>query len=172
MAALLKRFCPALLLLMLVCAARTASAFSLLGPEGLEAYQTLALGYQLPTDVGDPRNIAQDARWNTPVVYYAFDQNFLDYFGSNGVAAVESGIDVLDKLKPVSSYSSALTEFPLTTARVNSSAQAANMLDLKSAAMNFVLGEASASLRRSAGCGASARRMLFQTERVPRLSTR
>src|SRR5271154_5069101 len=139
MVALFKRLCPVLLMLVLLCAARPASAFSLLGPLGLEAYQIPAIDYGVGGDVGAPRNIAQEYRWNTPVVYYAYDQNFLDYFGSNGVAAVESGIDVIDKLKPLSSYSSALTEFPLNTERVNYSAQAASMFDLKSSAMNLLL---------------------------------
>jgi hypothetical protein len=139
MVALLKRLCLASLVLAF--ATRTASAFSLLGPLGLETYQAAVIGYGIGGDVGDPRNIAQEYRWNTPVVYYAFDQNFLDYFGSNGVAAVESGLDVLDRLKPLSSYSSALTEFPLNTERINYAAQAANMFDLKSAAMNLVLEE-------------------------------
>src|SRR5579862_6222598 len=115
MVALLKR--TWLVLLALGCAVQSASAFSLLGPLGLETYQVPAIGYGIGGDVGDPRNIAQEYRWNTPVVYYAFDQNFVDYFGSNGMAAIESGIDIIDKLKPFSSYSSPLTEFPLKTQR-------------------------------------------------------
>ena len=37
-----------------------------------------------------PKNIGEEYRRNTPVMYYTFDANFLDYFGSNGVAAVDS----------------------------------------------------------------------------------
>ncbi len=124
-----------------LCGVRSASAFSLLGPLGLEPYQVATIGYGINGDVGDPRNIAEEYRWNTPVVYYAFDQNFLDFFGSNGVAAVEQAISILNGLQPVSSYSPDLSEFPLNVRRINYTAQALNMFDLKSATMNFLLEE-------------------------------
>ena len=61
------------------------------------------LGYQQPGDIGGPMDINEEYRWNVPVVTYAFDQSFLDYFGSNGVAAVEQAIGVINELPPASS---------------------------------------------------------------------
>ena len=38
--------------------------------------------------------LGEEYRWNVPVLTYAFDQSFLDYFGSNGVAAVEKAFQI------------------------------------------------------------------------------
>jgi hypothetical protein len=65
-----------------------ASAFSLLGP--FEEWQTPALGYNpLGADVGAPKNLGEEYRWNVPVITYGFDESFLSYFGVVGVAAVD-----------------------------------------------------------------------------------
>ena len=90
-----------------------AQAFSLLGPTNTEPWQVHDLGYQLNSDVGGPMNIGEDYRRNTPVLYYAFDENFLDYFGSNGVWAVDQAFAIMNSLQPVSSYSADLSEVPL-----------------------------------------------------------
>ena len=76
-----------------------ARAFSLLGP--YEAWMVPQTGFAQPGDIGGPMNLGQEYRWNVPVLAYAFDQSFLDYFGSNGVAAVESAIGILNSLPPV-----------------------------------------------------------------------
>ena len=79
-----------------------AQAFSLLGPPN-EAWQVPDLGYMVPDcgDIGAPKNIGEDYRRNTPVLYYAFDENFLDYFGSNGVWAVDQAFAILNNLTNV-----------------------------------------------------------------------
>src|SRR6267142_1089332 len=51
-----------------------------------------------------PMNLGEEYRVNTPVLYYSFDQSFLDYFGSNGVYAIEQAIAILNGLTNVSSY--------------------------------------------------------------------
>ena len=79
--------------------------------------------------------MGEEYRWNTPVIYYAFDQSFLDYFGSNGVWAVEQAIAVLNGLTNFSQYSPDLSEVPLETRRVNYRAQALCLLDLKTSAL-------------------------------------
>ena len=70
---------------------QSASAFSLLGPNN-EVWQIPDLGYNpLPFDAlpTAPKNLSEEYRRNVPVMYYSFDANFLEYFGSNGVYAVE-----------------------------------------------------------------------------------
>ena len=43
------------------------SAFALLGP--FEAWQTPELGYNpLGTDIGAPKNLGEEYRWNVPVI--------------------------------------------------------------------------------------------------------
>src|SRR4051812_38515796 len=93
-------------------------AFSLLGPfpattTDPDGYQQVIIGYNIGGDIGAPKNIGEEYRWNLPVVYYAFDDNFLNYFGSNGVTAVEKGVAFFNNLTNYSTYSPALNEFPL-----------------------------------------------------------
>src|SRR5882762_5302188 len=77
-----------------------AFGFSLLGPIN-EGFQTGDLDYAVPGDVGAPKNLGEEYRVTTPVLYYAFDEAFLDYFGSNGVHAVEQALAVLNNLTNV-----------------------------------------------------------------------
>lgn len=104
-----------LLAVVLALAATRAGGFSLLGPYTDWMQQTN--GYRFSLDIGGPMNIGEGYRWNVPVVTYAFDQTFLDYFGSNGVAAVESAIQVLNDLPAASSI--VLTNYPFDTRRFN-----------------------------------------------------
>ena len=82
-------------------------------------------------------NLGQEYRWNVPVLTYAFDQSFLDYFGSNGVTAVESAIGILNSLPPVAESSP--TNFPLQATSVNFQAEAEGLFDLKSQALALLL---------------------------------
>jgi len=120
----------------------SALAFSTGGPFN-EAYQVRDLGYNIGErgDIMAPKNIGEDYRRNTPVLYYAFDENFLDYFGSNGVWAVDQAFAILNNLQPVSSYSPDLSEIPLESKRFNQTAGALNLIDLKSAALSILVEE-------------------------------
>jgi hypothetical protein len=114
-----------------------AWGFSLVGPLPASAtapdgWQQPEIGYGPPTSLEAPKNIGEEYRRNIPVMYYSFDANFQDFFGSNGVAAVQSSFAILNGLTNVSSYSPDLSEFPLETRHVNYQAQALGLLDLKS----------------------------------------
>ncbi len=109
--------------------------FSLLGPFGL--WMTPQVGMARTGDIGGPMNLGEEYRWNVPVITYAFDQSFLDYFGSNGVAAVESAMDLLSGLPPVSQDSP--TNYPLRATRANWRAQAEGLWDLKSQVLALML---------------------------------
>jgi len=122
---------------MLGLGAQCASAFSLLGPRGQAAgtpdgYQQPVIAYQLVPDVGTPKNLGEEYRRNTPVLYYTIDANFLDYFGSNGVYAVEQAFAIMNSISNVSSYSQGLSELPLEAQEYNYQAQALQLLDVKS----------------------------------------
>jgi hypothetical protein len=137
------RFCKRLVLTILAAGwAAAAHAFSLLGPVN-ETWQVPAIGYNLAgrQDIGAPKNLGEEYRWNLPVVYYAFDTSFLDYFGSNGVRAIEQAIAHFNALSNVSSYSADLSEFPQEVVRYNYRAQALSLIDLKSVAMNLIIEE-------------------------------
>ena len=76
-------------------------------------------------------------RWNVPVVTYGFDQSFLDFFGSNGVAAVEGAIQVLNDLPPASTL--VISDYSTNATGVNDQAQAQSLVDLKSAALYLIV---------------------------------
>ena len=123
----------------LVAGVGSASAFSLLGP-GNEAYQVQDLGLMVPNwgDLGAPKNIGEEYRRNTPVIYYSFDEQFLQFFGSNGVYAIDQAFAILNNLTNVSAYSADLSEFPLEARRLNYRAGALGLLDLKSHTLSLL----------------------------------
>ena len=90
-----------------------------------------------PGDIGGPMCISNGYRWNVPVVTYGFDQSFWGYFGSNGVAAVEGAIQILNNLPPVSQI--VLTNYPFDSQGVNSAAESQSLYDLKSETLSLLL---------------------------------
>src|ERR1700690_712653 len=120
----------------------SAQAFSTGGP--FEAWQVRDLGYNIGErgDLVGPMNIDEDFRRNMPVLYYAFDENFLGYFGSNGVWAVDQAFKILNDLHNVSDtnfYSADLHEVPLEAKRFNQTAGALNLIDLKSVTLSVLM---------------------------------
>ena len=112
-----------------------SQAFSLLGP--LEPWMTETNNYGRPGDIGGPMDITNGYRWNTPVITYSFDQSFLNYFGSNGVAAVNSAIKILNDLPPASQI--VLSNFPTDARGLNYTAQSLSLYDLKSTTLFLLL---------------------------------
>jgi hypothetical protein len=119
----------------LILIAARAHAFSLLGP--YEGWMQQTNGFRYSTDIGGPMNLGEEYRWNVPVLTYAFDQSFLDYFGTNGVTAVEQAIQILNDLPPVSQLDP--TNYPPEASRVNYIAQALGLVDLKSQTLHLLL---------------------------------
>jgi hypothetical protein len=129
---------------------QSAFGYSFLGPIN-EPYQVVTIGYNLSpvdqnfiwlsggADIGAPKDFDQGYRRNTPVMYYAMDANWLTYFGSNGVAAVDQAYAILNALPPVSQMSASLSEYPLEAQRVNSTAQALFLYDVKSATLGLMV---------------------------------
>jgi hypothetical protein len=125
-------------LLFLALGLQSASAFSLLGIR--EPYHVPQLNYG--GDFGDaPHNLGEEFRWNIPTLYYAYDESFLDYFGSNGVYSIDSAMQVVNAVLStnVSSWSRDLTEFPLQATRINFAAAAMHLFDLKSAVLELMM---------------------------------
>ncbi len=126
-------------------AAGAAHAFSLLGQ--FPAWQTASyggvnIGYSQPGDIGGPQTAIEGYRWNFPVVYYAFDQTFVYYFGTNGINAVEAAIKILNDLPPAHLITNDTKSFYLSGQRVpydskrrNYEAAALSLLDVKSFAL-------------------------------------
>jgi hypothetical protein len=96
-----------------------------------------AKGFRSPGDIGGPMNLGEEYRWNAPLLTYGFDQSFLDYFGSNGVAAVEQAFQVLNDLPAASSID--LADYSLNVHLTNPVAENQNLLDLKTQTLKVVL---------------------------------
>src|SRR2546423_3783230 len=134
------RFARSMVLLGLSLAGfQSAFGFALLGPFN-EGWQVPVIGYNVGGDIGAPRNIGEEYRWNTPTNYYAFEASFLDYFGSNGVRAVEQAITIINDLPPLSSPD-VLDQFPLESQRINNRAEQLSLFDLKSQALLLLVEE-------------------------------
>jgi hypothetical protein len=123
-----------------------ANAFSLLGP--YKSWQVHAIGYQLAGDIGGPMTPSEGYRWNTPTITYGFDSSFIDYFGPNGVAAVEKAIQILQDLPPATRIEDDGQNLyvngqpvPFDTKFSNQDAAQAGLLDVKSYALTFLLEE-------------------------------
>lgn len=142
---MLKRFTLYLLALASVLIFQTpAGAFSLHGPitgNPAVSWQTARIGYNLTGDIGGPMNRGEGYRWNVPVLYVAFDDGFVDYFGNKGVSEVELALKTFNNLTNFSLMSSNLNEYPLRTTRVNFRAQTLGLLDLKSTTLRAMVEE-------------------------------
>jgi hypothetical protein len=137
------------------CVCTSAHGFSLLGP--YESWMQQSNGFRLafdisgppldlalpslpfpePGDIGGPMTLSNGYRWNVPVVTYGFDSSFLQYFGSNGVAAVQEAIQILNDLPAASEIDA--TNYPDFSIVTNSVALADNLLDLRSATLSLLL---------------------------------
>jgi hypothetical protein len=131
-------------------AAQQAGAFSLWGP--LETWQTADLDYGTryyyrwvdatanmgASENGGPKNFGEGSRLATPIVTYGFDITFLEYFGAQGVAAVDSAMRVFNALPPASSINinNYLTE---GNEQINYTAEAGSLVDIKSTVMWLVI---------------------------------
>src|SRR5205814_6182605 len=127
------------LLAVLLFGFQSAFGFALLGPFN-ESWQVPVIAYNLGGDIGAPRNIGEEYRWNTPTNYYAFEASFLDYFGSNHVRAVAQALGIVNAL-PALSSPEVLDQFPLESQRINPRAEQLHMFDLKSHTLWFLLEE-------------------------------
>lgn len=110
-------------------------AFALLGP--LAPWMDQAKSYRLAGDIGGPMNIGEGYRWNIPVVTYGFDRSFLNYFGSNGVNAVEGAFGMLNQLPSASLIDP--NNYPSEAWHYNYQAQALSLLDLRSTVLSLLL---------------------------------
>jgi hypothetical protein len=112
-------------------------AFSLMGP--FAPWMTPEVGFirDEAWDIGGPRNLGDEFRWNVPVLTYGFDHNFKDFFGQPGIDAVEQAVAILNAVPPASQID--LLNVPLEAQRVHATAQAIGILDLKSFALVYLV---------------------------------
>jgi hypothetical protein len=119
----------------LFASAINSGAFALLGP--IQPWMQSTNGVITAGDIGGPMRLTNEYRWNVPVVTYGFDKSFTDYFGSNGVAAVEAAIKILNDLPPAAQL--VATNYPLGSQSYHATAQAYFIKDLKSSTLALLV---------------------------------
>jgi len=122
-----------------------AAGLLLAGASGAHAF-TLANG----TNRVVVNNLGEEYRWNSPVITYTYDESFLNYFGSNGVVAIEKAMGILNAIPPASTIatnyppSSAsennLWNYPVRPDRFHPRAYNDRILDIKSYALAELFG--------------------------------
>jgi hypothetical protein len=95
-------------------------------------------------DLGGPKNIGEGYRRNDPVVYYAYDQNFSDFYGVQGEAAGDQAFAIMNNFftnhpTGVDGYSANLTEFPFDSQHFNGTAVGLYLTDLKSVTLHLLV---------------------------------
>jgi len=119
-----------------------ASAFSTFGP--FESFQTATLDYGTryyygnDIELGGTKNFGEGSRLNVPIITYAYDYTFLQYFGTKGVAAVDAAMNEMNKL-PSSSNTRLKKFITQGNQQINYTAQALSLTDLKSTVMSLMI---------------------------------
>lgn len=144
-------------IILLAAGLQASWGFALLGPTGNggDSWQTAVIGYNLAYtdesspitpggpvflgDIGGPKNIGEEYRRNTSKVYYSYDASYLGFFGLSGADAADGAYAIMNNLTNVSSYSSDLSEFPLTSQHFNYQAQSLFLTDLKSVTLHLLV---------------------------------
>lgn len=128
-----KLFC----LLSLVVGLQHAKAFTLLGEFDDWQVNTLGFGFG---EIGGSKNLGEEFRLNTPVVTYGYDSTFLDFFGPEGVKAIDQAFAIMNKIPPASRMTTNLMEFLLDDAqRTLPSAETLTLRDLKSYTLGLIV---------------------------------
>ncbi len=139
--------------LLLVAGVPAARGFSFLTPiVGGNTWEIASIDYNDSirqfSDLGGVGNIGEEYRRNTPVLYYAYNANFLDFFGSNGVVAGDGAFAMMNAAftnnptgatHGVDGYSPELSEFPFYSTSVNYTAQSLGLTDLKSIILGLLV---------------------------------
>jgi hypothetical protein len=131
-----------LLLALVSLAAPKAFAFALIGP--FATNQTERIGYNVHgRDIGGVMLRDEGYRWNVPIMTYAFDASFIQYFGENGVRAVTNAMNLFNKYTTnLDTLTDAqLKKISLDTTRYNYQAQALGIDDLKTFVMGYLMEE-------------------------------
>ncbi len=138
-------------LLILALTVLPAKAFVLMGVPNLNAALVNG-GGQVPAfnftdDMGAPQPIKEFYRWNIPYLTYSFDASFVQYFGLDGMAAVNEAVGVVNNFFSNSQYSGVSS---LDLARegflsnynshaVNVTAQNRQIIDIKSLVLGMLV---------------------------------
>jgi len=117
----------------------SAAAFTVWGP--LESWQTADLDYSPQiAENGGSKILGAGSRVGLPAITYGFDETFAEFFGEQGIQAVDQAMAILNGLPKASAASPNLTEFVTDgNQQVNYTAEALGLIDLKSLTLNLMI---------------------------------
>ena len=121
----------------LLLASPRAHGFALNGPPDA-SYQVAALNYDGSLA---PQVLGEEYRWNVPILTYGFDSAFINYFGTNGIRAIEAAFRQMNDLPAVSLITDQVltNTFPLNSQGNNPAAAALFMTDIRSRMLTILV---------------------------------
>ena len=135
-------------------AAKKANAFVLIGPMVQPPAQpneleSSGVDFNYTDDLGGPKDLKRFFRWNIPVLTYAFDASFMQYFGLEGRDAVKEAFTVINDFFSNSDYEG-VSELELTahgfrsnynTTWINETARNVQIIDVKSLTLGLLVNQ-------------------------------
>ena len=127
----------AFLTLLLGWSSTRSYGFALKGPPDA-SYQLAALNYD---GAAAPQMIGEEYRWNVPILTYGFDTAFINYFGTNGIRAIEGAFRQMNDLPAVSLVTDAVltNNFPLNSQGNNPTAATLLIQDIRSRMLTILV---------------------------------
>jgi len=116
---------------------QSAFGFALIGPipaaNSPDDFETSVLAYNVGSDLSTPKDVKEEYRRNTPVMYYAVDDSFWEYFREQGVADVDNAMAMFNSVGKSSVLD--INDYPEDSRRMNFRAANDGLYDLKSLIM-------------------------------------
>ena len=143
----MKRLCLVLACLFGLWAAPKASAFVMVGPMDPAELASGGIDFNYTDDLGGPKDLKTFFRWNIPLLTYAFDASFMQYFGLEGRDAVKEAFTSVNDFFHNNEYSG-VSSLELTThgfrsnyntTWLNTTAKNAQVIDIKSLTLGLII---------------------------------
>ena len=126
--------------------------FVMIGPVmAAEQQSGNGISFNITDDLGGPKDIKNFYRWNKPYLTYSFDTSFVQYFGIDGMEAVNEAFEVInDFFEPKDKSYSGVSGMDFArdgflsnynTAWVNTTAQNQQIIDLKSLVLGMLVNQ-------------------------------
>jgi len=119
---------------------QSAFGFALIGPipaaNTPDAFEQQVISYDVGSDISTPKDVKDEYRRNTPVMYYSADANFWEYFGPQGVGELDKAMAMFNSLGKTSVLD--INDYPEDSRRMNFRAANDGLFDLKSLTMNLI----------------------------------
>ncbi len=145
----MKRLLLAFLLWIGLWAAPETEAFVLVGPMEASEIASGGIDFNYTDDLGGPKDLKTFFRWNIPLLTYAFDASFMQYFGLEGREAVKEAFTAVNDFFHNDEYSG-VSALEMTqhgfrsnynTTWLNTTAKNAQVIDIKSLTLGLLINQ-------------------------------